>query len=275
MDACGQTFTVTVIAMQELTSQGQAILQGVAQRHGVSLDAALTMLRAVAHGQGTMAQFSHPEFGGSGQWMRGGMTMVGDMFNHALKARVDSLCDELSALLASQPLFAPSPAAQSQRQGDGSEASLFVSAADAGVWWPPELGSPSSVGAQNDVRYAVFPGARRLVVDLHGQITVYDTLDHQIGGVSQQQGGGASVTFTSQFGTVRLADLPVVSGGRGAPAAPDKAPAAPAPNQVSPPEAAAGADVFEQIEKLAALRDKGFISDQEFAQKKTELLSRI
>jgi uncharacterized repeat protein (TIGR03803 family) len=27
------------------------------------------------------AQFSHPEFGGSGQWMRGGMIMVSDMFN--------------------------------------------------------------------------------------------------------------------------------------------------------------------------------------------------
>jgi hypothetical protein len=258
-----------VIQMQELTAQGQAILQELAQRYGVSLDAALTMLRAVAQGHGTMAQFSHPEFGGSGQWMQGGMTMVGDMFNNALKARVDGLCSELSGLLASQPLFAPPPASQSQQQGGGG-GSLFVTAADAGVWWPGDLGSPSSIGAQNDVRYAVFPGARRLVVDLGGHVTVYDTLDHQIGGVSQQQGGVASLTFTSQYGTVRVADLPIVSGERAEAAAPVP-PMAPEPV----PEAAAGGDVFGQIEKLAALHDRGFISDQEFAQKKAELLSRI
>jgi len=255
--------------MQELTAQGQAILQELAQRHGLSLDAVMTMLRAVAQGHGTMAQFSHPEFGGSGQWMRGGMTMVGDMFNNALKARVDNLCSELSGLLTSQPLFAPPPSSQSQHQGSGNGTSLFASAADAGVWWPAELGSPSSSGAQNDIRYAVFPGLRRLAVDLGGRITVYDTLDHQIGGVSQQQGGAASLTFTRGFGTVRLADLPVLSGETAAATMPGAAEAAAAP------PAAAGADVFDQIEKLAALRDKGALSEQEFTQKKAELLQRI
>jgi len=29
-------------------------------------------LESVVNGNGTMAQFSHPEFGGSGQWMRVG-----------------------------------------------------------------------------------------------------------------------------------------------------------------------------------------------------------
>ena len=50
-----------------------------------------------------MAQFTHPELGGSGQWMQGGMTMVGDMFNNALKAQVDGLCAELSRFLAQHP----------------------------------------------------------------------------------------------------------------------------------------------------------------------------
>jgi hypothetical protein len=40
--------------------------------------------------------------------MRGGMVMVGDMFNHALKAKVDGLCSELSSLLAAYP-FQPVP----------------------------------------------------------------------------------------------------------------------------------------------------------------------
>jgi hypothetical protein len=42
-------------------------------------------------------------------------------------------------------------------------------------------------------------------------VTVYDTLDHQIGGVSQQQGSGGSLTFTSQYGTVSVSSLPIVS----------------------------------------------------------------
>jgi hypothetical protein len=257
--------------MQELTAQGQEIIQQLAQRHGVSVDAATTMLRALVQGHGTMAQFSHPDFGGSGQWMQGGMTMVGDMFNSALKGRVDSLCAELSALLVSQPLFIPPGSSQSQSGGGNTGASLFVSAADSGTWWPGQFGSPSSVGSQNDIRYAIFPGARRLVIDIRGQITVYDTLDHQIGGVSQQQGGDTSLSFTSQLGLVRVADLPVVSPDSGATAAAASSITQSAPTQA---ESAEG-DIFQQIEKLAALHKQGFISDQDFTQKKNELLSRI
>jgi hypothetical protein len=38
-------------------------------------------------------------------------------------------------------------------------------------------------------------------------VTIYDTADHEIGGVSQQQSGDASLTFVSQRGLVRVADL--------------------------------------------------------------------
>src|SRR5260370_22259186 len=61
--------------------------------------------------------------GGGGQGMGGGMTVVGDMFNHGLKAKVDGLCSELSQILAMQP-FVPFPAgfqSQSQRQGGGQQ----------------------------------------------------------------------------------------------------------------------------------------------------------
>ena len=78
-------------------------LHGIGQRHGFGPDAVESMLDAVRRGGGTMAQFSHPEFSGSGQWMRGGMTMVSDMFNHQLKSRVTALCDDLSAWLARNP----------------------------------------------------------------------------------------------------------------------------------------------------------------------------
>jgi hypothetical protein len=52
-----------------------------------------------------MAQFSHPEFGGSGQWMRGGMSMIGDMFNSGLKSRVDSLLFERTKQIVSGTFF--------------------------------------------------------------------------------------------------------------------------------------------------------------------------
>jgi hypothetical protein len=70
--------------MNQLTPEAQNALQNLAQRYGVSVDAVTSMLFAVSNGGGTMAQFNVPELGGSGQWMQGGMTMVGDMFNYGL-----------------------------------------------------------------------------------------------------------------------------------------------------------------------------------------------
>ena len=70
---------------QPLTPDGEKIAGDLALRHGFSVAAVTQMMNAVLHGNGSMAQFSHSEFGGSGQWMRGGMLMLGDMFNHGLK----------------------------------------------------------------------------------------------------------------------------------------------------------------------------------------------
>jgi hypothetical protein len=161
----------------------------IAQRHGFSPDAARAVAEALRHGGGRMAQFNHPELGGMGQWAAGGMIMIGDMFNNGLKARVDALCRDL----ASMP--GPVPAAAGQQPGQASH------------WWPEGLGTPSATGAQNDMRYACFPGTRRLAVMRDGRVRVYDTGDHRIGGFSQQQSGSQSLSFTSQTGPVRLEDL--------------------------------------------------------------------
>jgi hypothetical protein len=276
--------------MQELTPEGQRTLQGIAERHGVSTDAALTLLRALVAGRGAMAQFNHPELGGMGQWSQGGMTMVGDMFNQALRARVDALCTELASLLRTEPSIVVAAPSQSQSQsqaGVSSSASLFVSGAGAaaGAWWPTELGNPSSAGAQNDLRYAVFPATRHLAIERGGRVTVYDTGDHMISGVSQQQSGDQSLTFTSQRGLVRLADLPVLQAER-----PQSGPSAeaekswPQPTPAMPSQAAAAAppsaerssgDVLATLERLAELHRKGVLTEEEFTAKKAELLSRI
>src|SRR6202046_821258 len=89
--------------MPNLTPEGLRTVTDVATRHGVSLDVALTLLGALAQGNGRQAQFSHPELGGMGQWSQGGMIMVGDMFNDSLKAKVSGLFDDLTGLLADRP----------------------------------------------------------------------------------------------------------------------------------------------------------------------------
>ena len=266
----------------------------IARRHGLSREAVLAMLFAIHTGGGTMAQFSIPELGGSGQWMQGGMTMVGgNMFDNALRARVDALCSELAQLLATTPLFPPSA-----------------------NWWPANLGVPSSVGGQNTVRYAIFPSTRRLAIQINGVTKVFDTGEHYIGGVQQQQQGSgyASVSFTSQLGTFdvssltelgtqRVAETPAAApnpqhqsqyqSGHAPQFQPQTQASAPqyqsqyqsdparqfAPRtQASEPASGASGDpaaIVAAIESLAGLHERGILSDEEFAAKKSELLGRL
>ena len=179
------------------------------------------MLQAVHRGNGSMAQFNHSEFGGGGQWMSGGMTMVSDLFNHQLKSLVNNLCSDIASRLANHQLQPYAASFQSQSQsGSGGQSqssgggmgsnSLFVPDPQSN-WWPQDLGPPSATGSQNNIRYAYFSSARRLAVKTAGDIWLYDTGQHQIGGFGQQQGGGSSITFSSQYGTVDLSTLPVIS----------------------------------------------------------------
>jgi Short C-terminal domain len=267
--------------MQQLTPAAEQIVSNLAERYRVSTDAVKALLVAVVNGGGSMAQFYHPELGGNGQWMRGGMTMVGDMFNYGLQGTVSGICSELSSFTANnQAYLPPPPPPPGQGQYQGSGFGTFGSY----NWWPGDLGSPSSSGGQNDSRYAYFPQARRLAVQHNGQVTVYDTLDHQIGGVQQQQGGPyGSQSFTSQFGTFTVESLPIVSGGSPNGSAPMQAPARLPENAPSSAPSSfgnaggseAGGDVIAVLERLGALRDKGILSEQEFQSKKAELLARL
>ena len=249
-----------------VTPDAEKTIAEIAQRHGLSRDAVLAMLFAVNAGGGTMAQFAIPELGGSGQWMRGGMTMVGNMFDHGLKARVDALCGELSALLATTTVF---PASAAPSRGGFTSAN----------WWPAELGVPSASGGQNSSRYAAFPGTRRLAIQTNGVTRIFDTGEHRIGGVQQQGSGGAgSPSFTSQLGTFDVSSLPEL----GAQQVAETPTAAPAPEaaaaQAPGPVSVGSGDpttIIAAIESLAGLHDKGILSDEEFAAKKGELLARL
>jgi hypothetical protein len=288
--------------MEPLSPEGLQIVEELARRYGVSTQAVTTLLQAVVCGHGTMAQFSLPELGGLGQWSQGGMTMIGDMFNNALKAKVDGLCSDLANLLGRESSWMrSSTSSQTQSQGGTGgygNVSLFVPSAggSATAWWGADLGAASATGSQNNIRYAYFPASRRLAVAIGDHVTIYDTADHVIGGVSQQQSGDASLSFTSQFGLVRVADLRVVSDS-------DKEDAAASParwdNPVSAPEAAYRQepeavaplkqseavpsaqtqahpdDIFLKLERLADLHKKGILSVEEFNAKKAELLGRL
>jgi hypothetical protein len=183
-----------------MTDNDEGAIIRLAIRHSVSPDAVRTILRALRSGGG-MAQFSHPDFGSMSQWS-GGMTMVGDMFNSELKSKLDAICTELASYLAKS-----GPSRSDKETGNTGVSYRSNQTTD---WWPAGLGTPGSVGAQNDLRYAVFPRARRLAIKDGRHIDMYDTGDHQIFGIAQSQSTDQTLTFTSQAGLVRIADLPKV-----------------------------------------------------------------
>lgn len=256
--------------MSDLTDFGRSTINAMATRYGLSQDAVECMARAVANGGGTMAQFNVPELGGSGQWMMGGMTMVGDMFNTGLQAMVSNLCGELSNAQASGDFF------------------LRPQTIAGSSWWPEDLGSPSSVGGQNSTRYAYFPNANRIAFDPGNgaPVILLDTLNNTIGGFSQQQSGLGDpfmgITFSSQFGQFPLSTLPRVGDSfvQAEQAAPEPTvqyvpPTQPALEAAPAPFAVQQDDILSTVERLAQLRDSGALTEEEFSTKKAELLSRL
>ncbi|AKI00849.1 Short C-terminal domain [Hoeflea sp. IMCC20628] len=302
--------------MADLTPETRQALAEIASRHGVGPDAVEHLLMALIAGQGTQAQFNHPELGGMGQWSSGGMTMVGDMFNNGLKAKVDAICNDVAQMMRqSAPLQVPSSSStQTQSQGsDRAGVSLFVSGFSAGNWWPEGLGQAASTGSQNQMRYAWFPDTSRLAIDSgDGNVRIYDTADHRIGGFSQQQSGDQSLRFTSQHGVVKLSELRQVNATRrndgtgnhhtspslseallntsASEQRSETLTAPPEPSEHEPaslhsttvppsvpvtPKDTDETDIFAKIERLAALHHRGILTDAEYQTKKAELLARI
>lgn len=163
----------------------------LAKQYGFSREAVLHITTALTRGNGQQAQFNHPELGGMGQWQPG-MIMIGDAFNHALKARVDALC---RALVYEAQQNASDPMATTQKS-----------------WWPDDLGKPTMVGSQNGSKYAYFESSQRLVIMRQGQLKIYDTTGKTLTGVSQQQSNASeSLVFQTTQGTIAEADLDTIA----------------------------------------------------------------
>jgi hypothetical protein len=173
-------------------------IEAASLRYGFARESVAAMLEAIVAGGGGMAQFDIAECGGHGQWMRGGMTMISAMFDGKLKARVTALCDDLADFVAGEPTV------------NRSITNAFAPFA-TDRWWPEDLGVPNAAGSQNGSRYAYFAASRRLAIDDGSGVIVYDTLDHAIRGVSQQQSTRSSLAFESQRGIVDVSALPRVT----------------------------------------------------------------
>jgi hypothetical protein len=116
------------------------------------------------------------------------------------KAKLDAICTELASHVGD------AGARPDNHDVPGDDVS-YRSAARSDQWWPAGLGTPSSVGAQNALRYAVFPETRRLAIQDGPHVALYETGDHRISGVAQAQSHDQTLTFTSQTGLVRINEL--------------------------------------------------------------------
>lgn len=181
------------------SAEDRKLIEQLAQQHQVSEGAVETLWLALERGQGTMAQFDHPELGGMGQWMASGMIMIGDFTNHRLKAKVDQLCHELVEQRRASP---------GSRSAFATFSNMNASWSAPSSWWPPALGTPTASGGQNTLHYAYFAQLQRLAIRLDKQVRIYDTQGHQIQGVSQQQDQQQKLVFQSQKGTLALDRLP-------------------------------------------------------------------
>lgn len=177
--------------MAEWTTEIQHKISTLAAKYSISEEAVSQVLQGLQRGGGTMVQFSHPDLGGSGQWMQGGMVMIADMFNASLKDTVNSLCSELSALLFSEPVLTKEEYKKTSAN-----------------WWGEEFGSPSSTGSQNEMAYAIFPDKKRLLLKDNNLIHIYHTKQYKITGVSQQQQNATrDLKFSATEGEVSLSQF--------------------------------------------------------------------
>jgi hypothetical protein len=163
-------------------------VQELAQKYDLSESAVTALYQALVAGKGRAAQFNHPELGGIGQWMPG-MTMIGDMMNHSLKAKIERFCIDL----------APSVQATASTNLTGSVV--------GSAWWGAELGSPAQEGAQNNIRYAHFPAKQRLAVEQAGKVTLYDTGSLTITGIAA---ANQQLQFNTDQGVKSLSDFNTV-----------------------------------------------------------------
>ena len=162
----------------------EEVIRDLAAEHGVTVSTVATLLHGLQATGGNQVQFNISELGGMGQWQPG-MTMVGDMFNNALKTKVDKLCSALSEISRELP-----------REATSEKAAL------------PGRSHATFKGSQNDTHYTYYADEDRLVLYENGKNTSYDTTGYALTGVQQSQdNSGKRLSFTHAGGSAQVKDF--------------------------------------------------------------------
>jgi hypothetical protein len=160
------------------------VLGHIAERYHVSEGAVQELLRSLESTGGTKAKFDHPELGGYGLWSPEKIMLSGSD-DPQFKARVSGLAAELAGMVRREG--PPPPAGES--------------------WWPASFGHPAASGDQHGIRYAYFPDRDCLLVQEGAGLFSYDTTGNRITGFAQQESTTSHICFTTEMGTLDLADL--------------------------------------------------------------------
>ena len=189
-----------------MMSMSPDVVSHIAQRYVVSEGAVRELFRALQSTGGKLAQFSHADLGGRGQWMPG-MIMLSDTDDAQTKARIAGLCAEVSAIVQGRGTSADEQLAMPM---DSAASSACVTMPAGESWWPASFGHPAATGDQHGIRYAYFPDRDRLLVQQGARITSYDTTGRQITGFAQEQSTASRICFTSERGPFELSELKCV-----------------------------------------------------------------
>ena len=210
----------------------QQTIGRLSERYQVSAEAVSTLAEAMRRGGNRMAQFSHPDLGGHGQWLPG-MTQIGDMFNRELRHRVEGLCADLSSAMdaADEAEFSTRLPPTDRAGGRTDHDSLYMKPMEpikpmkAMEPMKPMHGFESArrnAGGRKSWANRRTPpeGRTRCVTPISRTRTGWRStkaaaksgfttpVGHKISGVQQRQSGGArKLVFTSEQGEMNLAAL--------------------------------------------------------------------
>ncbi len=179
-------------------------LSKLAERHGFSPALAQQILAQLQQNGGRQAQFNDPSLGGYGQW-QAGMLMIGDMMNHALKAKVAAFLSDLAALASKSPVVPDAVAQKAGRVAERMQQTASGSSQNSASVQQSGRGGSFSV-TQNGTTYQYSSEHNALVVN---ETEIYDTTGLRILGISsQQQNGRGILVLNTDQGPKQLSDLP-------------------------------------------------------------------
>jgi len=176
------------------------VIQSVASRYLVDERVVRRLYDQLKGSCATACSFDIPELGGAGEWSPGHVTGAPGA-DHSLRMRIDGLCSELAALIQGSETSAPEALT---RKPHSAPASGRVDMPAGDSWWPASFGTPAASGDRFGMRYAFFPGARRLLIQQGARIDSHDTREYQVKGVAEMSGGTSELSFETDKGAVKL-----------------------------------------------------------------------